>query len=167
VQRRLGHRSVGYSAIKSQKETTLHPDEMMKALAPEDLIRFGMIPEFIGRLPVVSVLDELKVPDLEKILLRTKNAMVKQYSKLFAMDGVRLRFTPDAVKAIAAKAIELKTGARALRAIMETLMLEVMYELPQRDDIAEVIIDAAVVAGKRRPTLRKNAKGVSTDQDAA
>jgi len=166
VQRRMGHRSVGFSAIKSQKETTLRPEEMMKALAPEDLIRFGMIPEFIGRLPVVSVLDQLQIADLEKILLKTKNAMVKQYSKLFAMDGVRLRFTPDAVKAIAAKAIELKTGARALRSIMETIMLEVMYELPQRDDVSEVVIDAAVVAGKRRPTLKKNGK-TETDQDAA
>jgi ATP-dependent Clp protease ATP-binding subunit ClpX len=166
VQRRMGHRSVGFSAIKSQKETTLRPEEMMKALAPEDLIRFGMIPEFIGRLPVVSVLDQLQIADLEKILLKTKNAMVKQYSKLFAMDGVRLRFTPDAVKAIAAKAIELKTGARALRSIMETIMLEVMYELPQRDDVSEVVIDAAVVAGKRRPTLKKNGKS-ETDQDAA
>jgi ATP-dependent Clp protease ATP-binding subunit ClpX len=166
VQRRLGHRSVGFSAITSQKETTLRPEEMMKALAPEDLIRFGMIPEFIGRLPVVSVLDQLQIADLEKILLKTKNAMVKQYSKLFAMDGVRLRFTPDAVKAIAAKAIDLKTGARALRSIMETIMLEVMYELPQRDDVSEVVIDAAVVAGKRRPTLKKNRKG-ETNQDAA
>jgi ATP-dependent Clp protease ATP-binding subunit ClpX len=138
----------------------------MRALAPEDLIRFGMIPEFIGRLPVVSVLDQLQVADLEKILLRTKNAMVKQYAKLFAMDGVRLKFTPDAVKAIAAKAIELKTGARALRAIMENLMLEVMYELPQRDDVIEVIIDAGVVAGRRKPTLRTDAK-VEPTQDAA
>jgi ATP-dependent Clp protease ATP-binding subunit ClpX len=122
------------------------------------MIRFGMIPEFIGRLPVVSVLDQLSIADLEKILLRTKNAMVKQYSKLFAIDGVRLRLTPDAVRAIAAKAIELKTGARALRSIMENLMLEVMYDLPQRDDVAEVVIDASVVAGKRRPSLRRAGK---------
>jgi ATP-dependent Clp protease ATP-binding subunit ClpX len=166
VQRRMGQRSVGYSAMKSLHDAALDPEQMMKSLAPEDLIRFGMIPEFIGRLPVVSVLDQLQVGDLEKILLRTKNAMVKQYSKLFAMDGVRLRFTPDAVKAIAQKAIELKTGARALRSIMENLMLEVMYDLPQRDDISEVVIDAAVVAGKRRPTLKKAGKSEST-QDAA
>jgi ATP-dependent Clp protease ATP-binding subunit ClpX len=166
VQRRLGQRSVGYSAIKTQHEATLNPEQMMKALAPEDLIRFGMIPEFIGRLPVISVLDQLAVADLEKILLRTKNAMVKQYSKLFAMDGVRLRFTSDAVKAIAQKAIELKTGARALRSIMESLMLEVMYELPQRDDVSEVVIDAGVVAGKRRPLLKKTSKAES-DQNAA
>jgi ATP-dependent Clp protease ATP-binding subunit ClpX len=131
---------------------------MMKRIAPEDLVRYGMIPEFIGRLPIVSVLDQLEVEDLAKILLRTKNAMVKQYSKLFAIDGVRLRLTPDAVKAVAQKAIELKTGARALRSIMENLMLEVMYELPQRDDIVEVVIDAGVVAGRRRPMLRRTAK---------
>ncbi len=166
VQRRLGSRSLGFSAISSQHEAAVKPELMMKSLAPEDLIRFGMIPEFIGRLPVVSVLDQLAIADLEKILLRTKNSMVKQYAKLFAMDGARLRLTPDAIKAIAAKAIELKTGARALRAIMENLMLEVMYELPQRDDIAEVVIDAAVVAGRRKPTLRRIAKAESK-QDAA
>ena len=117
-----------------------------------------MIPEFIGRLPVVSVLDQLQIADLEKILLKTKNATVKQYSKLFAMDGVRLKFTPDAVRAIAAKAIELKTGARALRSIMENLMLEVMYELPQREDVTEVVINSAVVAGRQKPALRRAGK---------
>jgi ATP-dependent Clp protease ATP-binding subunit ClpX len=126
-----------------------------------------MIPEFIGRLPVVSVLDELKVADLEKVLLRTKNSMVKQYSKLFAMDGVQLRFTRDAVVAIAKRAIELKTGARALRAILEKIMLEVMYDLPQRDDISEVIIDQSVVEGRRKPQLKKPGRGASTDKNAA
>jgi ATP-dependent Clp protease ATP-binding subunit ClpX len=166
VQRRMGSRSLGFSAISAQHEQALKPEQMMKALAPEDLVRFGMIPEFIGRLPVVSVLDQLQVADLEKILLRTKNAIVKQYSKLFAMDGVRLKFTSDAVRAIAAKAIELKTGARALRSIMENIMLEVMYELPQRDDVTEVVIDAGVVAGRRKPLMRRAAK-VEPKQDAA
>jgi ATP-dependent Clp protease ATP-binding subunit ClpX len=166
VQRRLGQRSLGFASIRAQQDQAMKPEEMMKALAPEDLIRFGMIPEFIGRLPVVSVLDQLSIADLEKVLLRTKNAMVKQYSKLFAMDGVRLRLTRDAVRAVAQKAVELKTGARALRSILESMMLEVMYELPQRDDVAEVIIDAAVVAGRRRPTLRRIEKGESK-QDAA
>jgi ATP-dependent Clp protease ATP-binding subunit ClpX len=166
VQRRKGTRSLGFSAVSAQREQSLNPEEMMKSLAPEDLIRFGMIPEFIGRLPVVSVLDHLAVADLEKILLRTKNAMVKQYSKLFAMDGVRLKLTPDAVKAIAGRAIELKTGARALRSIMEGLMLEVMYELPQRDDVTEVVIDAGVVSGRRKPTLRRAPKS-EQKQDAA
>ena len=166
IKKRLGHRSLGFHINDEDHE--LSPDEMMRAVAPEDLIRFGMIPEFIGRLPVVSVLDELKVDDLEQVLLRTKNAMVKQYSKLFAMDGVQLRFTRDAVRAIAQKALELKTGARALRAILEKLMLEVMYDLPHRDDIAEVIIDQAVVEGRKKPQLRKIAgRAASPSKDAA
>ena len=113
------------------------------------------------------MLDELKVADLEKVLLRSKNSMVKQYSKLFAMDGVQLKFTRDAIVAIAKRAIELKTGARALRAILEKIMLEVMYDLPARDDIAEVIIDQAVVEGRKKPTLKKPGRGVSSDKNAA
>ena len=164
IKKRLGQRSLGFHQNDADHELT--PEQMMHRLAPEDLVRFGMIPEFIGRLPVVSVLDQLQVGDLEKILLRTKNAMVKQYSKLFAMDGARLRFTPDAIRAIAQKAIELKTGARALRAILEQLMLEVMYDLPQRDDVVEVVIDAACVAGKRKPSLRRTTKA-EPSKDAA
>ncbi len=158
IKKRLGSRSLGFHR---DDEVDLDSVEMMRQIAPEDLVRFGMIPEFIGRLPVVSVLDQLQIADLEKILLRTKNAIVKQYSKLFAMDGARLRFTGDAIRAIAQKAIDLKTGARALRSIMEKIMLEVMYDLPDRDDVAEVVIDAAVVAGKRRPSLRRAPKNVS------
>ncbi len=165
IKKRLGQNSLGFHV--NSKDHDLTPDEMMRGVAPEDLIRFGMIPEFIGRLPVVSVLDQLRVEDLEKILLQTKNAMVKQYSKLFAMDGVQLRFTRDAVVAIAKKAIELKTGARALRAILEKLMLEVMYELPQRDDIAEVVIDQAVVEGRKKPMLKKTSTRASSNKDAA
>ena len=164
IKKRLGQRSLGFHI--NDKDHELTPDEMMRAVAPEDLIRFGMIPEFIGRLPVVSVLDQLSVEDLEKVLLRTKNAMVKQYSKLFAMDGVQLRFTRDAIVAIAKKAIELKTGARALRNILEKLMLEIMYELPQRDDITEVVIDQAVVEGRKKPTLKKAARPAAS-KDAA
>ena len=115
----------------------------------------------------MSVLDPLTEADLVRILLRTKNAMVKQYSKLFAMDGVQLRFTRDAVAAVARKAIELKTGARALRAILENLMLEVMFDLPQREDVVEVVIDEAVVKGLRRPVLKKALKSGETKADAA
>ncbi|HXB01782.1 MAG TPA: ATP-dependent Clp protease ATP-binding subunit ClpX [Opitutaceae bacterium] len=164
IKKRLGQRSLGFHINASDHE--LRSEEVMKKIAPEDLLRFGMIPEFIGRLPIVSVLDQLTVADLEKILLKTKNAMVKQYSKLFAMDGVRLKLTSDAVKAIAQKALDLKTGARALRAIMEGLMLEVMYDLPQRDDVSEVVIDAGVVAGRRRPILKRIGK-TEPKQDAA
>ena len=165
IKKRMGQRSLGFHVNTADHEMT--PDEMMRSVAPEDLIRFGMIPEFIGRLPVVSVLDQLRIEDLEQILLRTKNAMVKQYSKLFAMDGVQLRFTRDAVVAIAKKAIELKTGARALRAILEKIMLEVMYDLPQRDDVAEVIIDQAVVEGRKKPTLKKTGRRAASTKDAA
>jgi ATP-dependent Clp protease ATP-binding subunit ClpX len=165
IKKRMGQRSLGFHI--NAKDHELTSDEMMRSVAPEDLIRFGMIPEFIGRLPVVSVLEQLQVADLEKILLRTKNAIVKQYSKLFAMDGVQLRFTRDAVVAIAKKAIELKTGARALRAILEKLMLEVMYDLPQRTDVAEVIIDQAVVEGRKKPQLKKTASSASSDKNAA
>jgi len=164
VKKRLGHRSIGFH--QSAEDRELPSDEMMRRIAPEDMVRFGMIPEFIGRLPVVTVLDPLQVGDLEKILLKTKNAMVKQYSKLFAMDGVRLRFTSDAVKAVALKAIELKTGARALRAILEGIMLEIMYDLPHHDDVTEVIVDAAAVAGKRRPTLRRAPKAPAAENAA-
>jgi ATP-dependent Clp protease ATP-binding subunit ClpX len=164
VKKRLGHRSIGFH--QNAEDRDIPPDEMMRSIAPEDMVRFGMIPEFVGRLPVVTVLDQLKIEDLEMILLRTKNAMVKQYSKLFAMDGVRLRFTPDAVKAVARKAIELKTGARALRAILEGVMLEVMYDLPQRDDVTEVIVDAGAVAGKHRPVIKRAPKA-SANENAA
>jgi ATP-dependent Clp protease ATP-binding subunit ClpX len=166
IKKRMGQRSLGFHI--NEKDHELTPDEMMRGVAPEDLIRFGMIPEFIGRLPVVSVLDELKIADLEKVLLRTKNSMVKQYSKLFAMDGVQLKFTRDALHAIAARAIELKTGARALRAILEKIMLEVMYDLPHRDDISEVVIDQAVVEGRKKPQLVKAKSGItSSSKDAA
>jgi len=161
VKKRIGSRSLGFHI--NPDDHNLTPEEMMKMIAPEDLIRYGMIPEFVGRLPVVSVLDPLTEADLVRILLRTKNAMVKQYSKLFAMDGVQLRFTRDAVHAIAVKAIELKTGARALRAIMENLMLEVMFDLPQREDVIEVVIDESVVKGRRRPVLKKAVKAEKKD----
>jgi ATP-dependent Clp protease ATP-binding subunit ClpX len=164
VKKRLGQQSLGFHVNAADHD--LKPEELMKKIAPEDLIRFGMIPEFIGRLPVVSVLDQLQAADLEKILLKTKNAMVKQYAKLFAIDGVRLRLTSDAVRAIALRALELKTGARALRSIMENLMLEVMYALPQRDDVAEVVIDSGVVAGRRKPLMRRAGKSEAAENAA-
>ncbi|RME66783.1 MAG: ATP-dependent Clp protease ATP-binding subunit ClpX [Verrucomicrobia bacterium] len=164
VERRVGKGTLGYSTAPKK---TVDSETIMRELQPEDLVRFGMIPEFIGRLPVVSVLDPLTVSDLEKILLNTKNSMIKQYSKVFAIDGVNLRFTKDAIRAIAEKALELKTGARALRSIMESLMLEVMYELPHRDDVAEVVIDRAVVEKRRKPQLKKRSSRRGEKKDAA
>ena len=133
----------------------LKGEEIMKQIEPEDLVKFGMIPEFIGRLPVVSVLDQLSVDDLQNILLSTKNSLIKQYSKLFAMDGVKLRITRDGVRAVAEKAVELKTGARALRSIMEGITLDVMYDVPSREDIIEVVIDRSVVEGRKKAQIKK------------
>jgi ATP-dependent Clp protease ATP-binding subunit ClpX len=153
IQTRVGSKVLGFtnSADRHQGFTA---DEIMKSVQPEDLIRFGMIPEFIGRLPVISVLDPLTQEELERILLDTKNALVKQYAKLFAMEGVNLKFTRDAITAIAAKALELKTGARALRSIMEGIMLELMFSLPDQSGVDEVIINGAVIEGKKKPVLR-------------
>jgi len=153
IQARVGAKVLGFTNSADQHQG-LTADEIMKSVQPEDLIRFGMIPEFIGRLPVVSVLDPLTQEELERILLETKNALVKQYGKLFAMEGVNLKFTRDAITAIAAKALELKTGARALRSIMENIMLELMFSLPDQTGIEEVVISGAVIEGKKKPLLR-------------
>src|SRR6266496_3077954 len=122
---------------------------------PEDLLAFGMIPEFIGRLPVVSSLDALTEEEMVAILTETKNAMVKQYTKLFSMEGVRLSVTKDALRALAAQAVTKGTGARALRSLLERIMLDIMYDVPSREDIAEVTINRAVVEGKKLPLIRK------------
>ena len=127
----------------------------MRAVEPEDLLSFGLIPEFIGRLPVVTALDPLTEDELMQILTEPKNAMVKQYTKLMAMDGVGLTVTKDALRAMAAEAVNKGTGARALRAMMERIMLDIMYEAPSREDIAEVTVNRAVVEGKRSPLIRR------------
>ena len=136
--------------------------EAIKFTEPEDLLSFGMIPEFIGRLPVVTALDALTEDELVHILTDTKNAMVKQYSKLLAMEGVNLTVTKDALRALAQQAVKKETGARALRSMLEKIMLEVMYDIPSREDIADVTLNSAVVEGKRAPIIRKK-----QDKDAA
>ena len=123
-------------------------------MAPEDLVRYGLIPEFIGRLPIVSVLENLDRVQLEHVLTDTRNAILKQYVKLFEMEGVKLTFRKEAIRSIAEKALELKTGARALRSIMEGIMLDIMYQLPDYKDVEEVIITQAVVTGKAKPRLK-------------
>jgi ATP-dependent Clp protease ATP-binding subunit ClpX len=165
INKRSNARGMGFHAGKQEH---LSAEEVMRKIAPEDLVRFGMIPEFIGRLPVVSVLDGLSVADLERVLTGTKHSLVKQYSKLFAMDGVRLRFTKEAIRAIAEKAIVLRTGARALRSILEQLMLEVMFDLPKNGEQGgEVVIDAAVVEGRRRAAVRGKPVRPAETRDAA
>lgn len=148
VQRRVGGHVLGFGNEEGNRPVEAHVE-------PEDLLKYGMIPEFIGRLPIVSVLHELTETELISILTETKNAMLKQYGKLFAMEGVHLHFTPDALHALAEAAIRKGTGARALRSLLEKLMMELMYEIPSRDDIAEVTINRAVVTGEQEPILRK------------
>ena len=154
IQKRVGSQAIGFDTMSSHRSDESSVSGLLRAIQPEDLVHFGMIPEFIGRLPMVSVLDELSESDLVYILENTRNALVKQYGKLFSMDGARLRFTRDSIRAIAKKAIALKTGARALRSIMERLMLDVMYHLPQVEDSVEVVINRAVVEGRGRPKLK-------------
>ena len=154
VQRRTGGHALGFG--KSDGNSSVGDRaRVLQHVEPEDLLKFGMIPEFVGRLPVVSVLDELSEPELISILTETKNAMIKQYSKLFAMEGVNLNFTKDAMQALAQDAMKKGTGAMALRALLEKLMLDLMYDIPSRDDIAEVTINRGVVEGKREPLIRK------------
>lgn len=151
IRRRLGKGSIGW---EESEHTSWSGEQVYRELAPEDLVRYGLIPEFIGRLPVVSVLEELDEEQLEHILTQTRNALVKQYQKLFEMEGVKLTFRKDAIRAIALKALSLKTGARALRSIMEGIMLDIMYQLPDYENVEEVIITAAVVNSRSKPRLK-------------
>ncbi len=139
--------------------------QILKELEPEDLLKFGLIPEFIGRLPVVATLDDLHEEALIKILQEPKNALLKQYAKLFEIEGAKLTFTKDSLSAIAKKALIRKTGARGLRSILEDILLETMFELPSQSNISEVVINKDVVEGKIKPLLtysKKNNQNSST-----
>jgi len=153
VQKRIGQRTMGFNSPTLEVEAAL-AKEAVRHVEPEDLLSFGMIPEFIGRLPVLSALDALTEEELVAILTDTKNAMIKQYTKLFSMEGVVLNVDKGALKALAAQAVTKGTGARALRSMLERIMLEIMYDVPSREDIAEVKIDRAVVEGKKPPIIR-------------
>ncbi len=161
VQKRIGKRTMGFSSQSVDVEEAL-TKQAVRHVEPEDLLSFGMIPEFIGRLPVVTALDALTEDEMVQILTDTKNAMIKQYTKLFSMEGVRLSVTKDAIRALAAQAVTKGTGARALRSMLERIMLDIMYDVPSREDIAEVTINRAVVEGKKSPLIRKK-----QDKDAA
>jgi len=161
VQKRLGKKMLGFGAPDHQKEELL-AEGAMRYTEPEDLLSFGMIPEFIGRLPVVTALDKLTEDELVQILTETKNAMVKQYTKLLAMEGVNLTITRDALRSLASQAVDKGTGARALRSMLERIMLDVMYDIPSREDIADVTLNRAAVEGKKPPIIRKK-----QDKDAA
>jgi len=157
IRRRVGSNTLGFGRphVPQTTEAALPPSAIMRQVEPEDLLTYGLIPEFIGRLPMISVLDELSEEELVSVLTETRNALTKQYTKLFAMDNVGLTFTKDALKALAQEAARKGTGARALRAILEKLMLDLMYDLPSREDILEVTINRAVIDGKKSPLIRR------------
>ena len=127
--------------------------EVLADIRPEDLLKFGLIPEFVGRLPIIVTLDNLDEDALVRILTEPRNALCRQYSKLMEMDGVDLEFEPEALKAIAAKAIARKSGARGLRAIIEDALMGTMFELPVRNDVAKVIVTPEVITERKEPTL--------------
>ena len=151
IKQRIGKKSIGFATeIRSKEE---EEGNILSKVRVEDLIKFGLIPEFIGRIPVIATLEELDEDALVRVLTEPKNALIKQYKKLLAMDGVELEFTDDAVREIAREAIERKTGARGLRAIVEEIMLDVMYEIPQAKGIKKVVIDKDVVLKRKQPVL--------------
>jgi len=152
IQKRVGSTLMGFGAnIKSKKEKKI--GEILVEVQPEDLLKYGLIPEFIGRLPVISTLDELDEESLMRVLVEPKDSIVKQYQKIFEMENVKLKFTDGAVRAIARLAVERKSGARGLRAILENTMLDIMYDIPSRTDVKECIINEDVVVSRGKPIL--------------
>lgn len=155
ISNRTGKRGIGFG---SQLHTPLDEQEIYAKLLPEDLLKFGLIPEFIGRLPVLTSVTNLDREDLTRILIEPKNALVKQYQKMFALDEVELDFEPLALEAIADRALERGTGARGLRAIMEEILQPVMFEVPSRDDVVKIVITEAVVTEAREPLMLTRAE---------
>ncbi|MGC2239863.1 MAG: ATP-dependent Clp protease ATP-binding subunit ClpX [Acidimicrobiia bacterium] len=152
IANRVGRRGVGFGAeVRGKAEG--RPTELLNHVMPEDLMKYGLIPEFIGRLPVMATVEDLDMDALVQILTEPKNALTKQYARMFEMDDVELVFTPDSLVAIAEQAIKRATGARGLRAILEEVLLNTMYDLPSRTDVEQVLIDRDVVADKVNPTL--------------
>jgi len=152
IRQRTGANVIGFNAeIKSKKDMGL--GETLKQLATEDLIKFGLIPEFIGRLPIAATLHELKREDLIRILVEPRNAITRQYHKLFDIEGVKLRFPDETIEAVADEALKRETGARGLRSILEDVMLNIMYEVPSRNDIHEVVVTPAVIRDHDEPLL--------------
>jgi len=156
IQRRLGHRVMGFTAVNAeQKWTDEVRNELLHQVEPEDLLSYGFIPEFIGRLPITTVLDQLTEEQLVSILTEPKNALTKQYIKLLAMEGVALEFTEDALQELAFQAIKKGTGARALRSLLERLMLDVMFDVPSNSDIVGIKVTRPVVRGDCKPLVRR------------
>ncbi|MCR9104700.1 MAG: ATP-dependent Clp protease ATP-binding subunit ClpX [Gammaproteobacteria bacterium] len=160
---------IGFSAEVKSKDESGNVGEVLSQLEPEDLVQYGLIPEFVGRLPVIATLEELDIDALVQILTEPKNSLTKQYSKLFEMEGVEVDFREDGLRAIAEKGMERKTGARGLRSILEGVLLDSMYNIPSRDDVSKVVIDESVIRGDSEPLLvyqnsEPAPKAASTDE---
>lgn len=155
VRRRLGKRVLGFTAVETEETEEAEEISLLRQVRAEDLLHFGLIPEFIGRLPVLSSLRKLTEEELVRIITEPKNSLLKQYQKQLAMNDVELKVTKDGLGAMAKQAIERGTGARALRSIFESIMLDVMFEIPSREDVEVVTINAAVVRGEKAPTMKK------------
>jgi ATP-dependent Clp protease ATP-binding subunit ClpX len=165
IGKRIGKSAVGFGADVRSK-SSLESSELLAKVMPEDLLNFGLIPEFIGRLPVISAVHQLQREDLVQILMEPKNALVKQYQRFFGYDNIELVFTEDALWEISDKALERETGARGLRSIIETALLDVMFELPSRRDVSKCVITKETIEKHLKPTLVTSAEGV-VDDDAA
>jgi ATP-dependent Clp protease ATP-binding subunit ClpX len=152
IERRVGVKGMGFGA-DIQRKTNRTLGETLKDVQAEDLLRFGLIPEFVGRLPVVATLTELDEDALVEILTKPKNALVKQYQKLFEFEDVRLRFSDGALRAVARQGLVRKSGARGLRSILESVMLDLMYDIPSRDDVEECVINEEVIEQSAKPLL--------------
>jgi len=152
IKRRLGSKSLGFSA-KIAKKDEMKIGDILKLVRPEDLIKYGLIPEFLGRLPLFATLDELNESSLIRILTEPKNALIKQFKHMFELEGVNLRFTDSALSAIATESQKRKSGARGLRAIMESSMLDIMYELPSNENVKECVIGEDVILNNEDPIL--------------
>ena len=144
---------IGFSAEVRSKDVEHRVGEALRKVEPEDLVKYGLIPEFVGRLPMIATLDELDLDALVRIIKEPKNALIKQYQKLFEMENVEIQFRDEALIAVAEKAKERKTGARGLRSIMESVLLDTMYKIPSMEKVSKVIIDAAVINGESEPLL--------------
>jgi ATP-dependent Clp protease ATP-binding subunit ClpX len=167
INSRVTEKVMGFGADIKSKEEKQNIGEVLKHILPQDLLHYGLIPEFIGRMPVIATLNELSVEDLIQILTEPKNALTKQYKKFFQMDDVELEFTEGALKAIAEKTLEVNTGARGLRSVVEDTILEIMYDLPSQNDIKKCIIDEGVINKSKDPELIREEKITDDREESA
>jgi ATP-dependent Clp protease ATP-binding subunit ClpX len=162
IGKRIGKSAVGFGA-QVRSKSSIESSELLAQVMPEDLLNFGLIPEFIGRLPVISAVHQLQREDLVQILMEPKNALVKQYQRFFGYDNIELVFTDDALWEIADKALERETGARGLRSIIENALLDVMFELPSRRDVTKCVITKETISQHIRPTLVTTGGGMDEE----